>query len=154
MVSHHQATFGSHSRCGSGDIMFYVAEEDSRCSHSNLPFLLFSQEYGLKAHGISYLYLRSWLHALKPTNGKKIKITIASPSKNTVQENKDKEVMAIAKIFALHKNAIRWIHQGKSIICSIWSLLWLDWVWNSNALHFMSLSQYRCLRRKSLENSQ
>ena len=27
MVSHHPAKFGGHSHCGSGDIMFLVAEE-------------------------------------------------------------------------------------------------------------------------------
>ena len=42
MVSHHSAKFGDHRHCGSGDIMFLVAEgENSRCSHFN-PSLLFN----------------------------------------------------------------------------------------------------------------
>ena len=42
MVSHHPAKFGDHGHCGSGDIMFLVAEEEnSRCSRFN-PSLLFS----------------------------------------------------------------------------------------------------------------
>ena len=61
MVSHHPAKFGDHRHCGSGDIMFLVAEEEnSRCSCFNPPLLfnpllLFtSKGHGFKAHGISY----------------------------------------------------------------------------------------------------
>ena len=61
MVSHHPEKFGNHSHCGSGDIMFLVAEEEeSRCSRFNLPLLFnppllfISEGHGLKAHGISY----------------------------------------------------------------------------------------------------
>ena len=60
MVSHHPAKFGDHRHCGSGDIMFLVAEEEnSKCSCFNLPLLLnspllyISKGHGLKAHGIS-----------------------------------------------------------------------------------------------------
>ena len=50
MVGHHLAKFGGHSRCGSGDIVFSVAEEeDCKCSCFNRSL------HGLKAHGlISY----------------------------------------------------------------------------------------------------
>ena len=61
MVSHHPAKFGDHRHCGSGDIMFLVAEEqNSRCSRFNppllfnLPLLFISKGHGLKTHGISY----------------------------------------------------------------------------------------------------
>ena len=61
MVSHHSAKFGDHRYCGSGDIMFLVAEEESsRCSRFNLPLLFnppllfISKRHGLIAHGISY----------------------------------------------------------------------------------------------------
>ena len=61
MVSHHPAKFGDHRHCGSGDIMFLVAEEEnSRCSHFNPPLLFnplllfISKGHGLKAHGISH----------------------------------------------------------------------------------------------------
>ena len=61
MVSHHSAKFGDHRHCGSGDIMFLIAEEqNSRCSCSNPPvlfihsLLFISKGRGLKIHGISY----------------------------------------------------------------------------------------------------
>ena len=55
MVSHHPAKFGDHRHCGSGDIMFLVAEEEnSRCSHFNPPLLFISIGHELKEHGISY----------------------------------------------------------------------------------------------------
>ena len=55
MVSHHPAKFGDHRHCGSGDIMFLVAEEEnSRCSRFNPPLLFISKGHGLKAHGISH----------------------------------------------------------------------------------------------------
>ena len=50
------AKFDGHRQCGSGDIVFFLVpeEEDSRCSHFNLPLLLIFGGYGLKANGISY----------------------------------------------------------------------------------------------------
>ena len=59
MVSYHPAKFGDHRHCGSGDIMFLVAEEEnSRRSRFNKPLLfnppLLFISKGLKAHGISY----------------------------------------------------------------------------------------------------
>ena len=61
MVSHHPTKFGDHRHCGSGDIMFLVAEkENSRCSRFNPallfnpPLLFISKGHGLKAHDISY----------------------------------------------------------------------------------------------------
>ena len=61
MVSHHPAKFGDHGHCGSGDIMFLVAEkENSRCSRFspsllfNPPLLVISKGHRLKANGISY----------------------------------------------------------------------------------------------------
>ena len=54
MVSHHSAKFGNHEHCGSGDIFLVAEEENSRCSHFNLPLLLISKGHELKAHGISY----------------------------------------------------------------------------------------------------
>ena len=61
MVSHHPAKFGDHRHCGSGDIIFLVAEEEnSRCSLFNPPLLFnprllcISKGHGLKADGISY----------------------------------------------------------------------------------------------------
>ena len=56
MVSIHPAKFGGHRHCGSGDIIFLIAEEeDSRCSRFNPPLLFISKGNGLKAHGISVL---------------------------------------------------------------------------------------------------
>ena len=53
MVSYNPAKFGGHGHCGSGYIMFLVAEkEDSRCSCCNPPFLFISKEHGLKAHDL------------------------------------------------------------------------------------------------------
>ena len=53
--------FGDHRHCGSGAIMFLVAEEqNSKCSRFNLPLLfnppllLISKGHGLKTHGTSY----------------------------------------------------------------------------------------------------
>ena len=64
MVSHHPAKFGEHRHCGSGDIIFLVAEEQNpRCSRFNAPLLLnppllfISKRHGLKTHGISYINL-------------------------------------------------------------------------------------------------
>ena len=55
MVSHHPEKFGDHRHCGSGDIMFSVAEkENSRCSCFNPTLLFFSKGHGLKSCGISY----------------------------------------------------------------------------------------------------
>ena len=55
MVSHHPAKFDGHRHCGSGDIIFLVAEEEnSRYSLFNQPLLYSSNGHGLKAHGISY----------------------------------------------------------------------------------------------------
>ena len=52
---HPPKKFGGHGRCGSGDIMFSVAEEeDSRCSLFKRPLLLISERHGLKGHDISY----------------------------------------------------------------------------------------------------
>ena len=54
MVSHHPANFGGHSRCGSGDIMFLVAEEeDSRCCCFSPKLLFISKGHGLRAHSIA-----------------------------------------------------------------------------------------------------
>ena len=48
MVSHHPAKFGGPRRCGSGDLIFLVVEEqDSTCFRFN-PQLLFIS----KAHGV------------------------------------------------------------------------------------------------------
>ena len=55
MISHHPAKFGDHKQCGSGDIMFLVAEEENcRCSRFNPSLLFISKGRGLKAHDISY----------------------------------------------------------------------------------------------------
>ena len=52
MVSHHLGMFGGYWRCGSGDILFLVAEEkNSRCSRFSSPLLFFSKGHWLKAHG-------------------------------------------------------------------------------------------------------
>ena len=49
------AMFGAHNHCGSGDIMFSVAEEeDSKYCRFNPPLLFVSKGRSLKAHGISY----------------------------------------------------------------------------------------------------
>ena len=49
MVSHHPTKFGDHRHCGSGDIMFLVAEEEnSRCSRFNPPLMFISKGHGLK----------------------------------------------------------------------------------------------------------
>ena len=76
MVSHHSAKFDDHRHCGSGDIMFLVAEEENcRRSRFSLPLLFnlslvfISKGHGLKAHRISYCQLRSWSHALKAAIG-------------------------------------------------------------------------------------
>ena len=114
MVSHHPANFGNHRHCGSGDIMFLVAEEEiSRCSRFNQPLLfnppllLISKGHGLKAHGISHInsdpgHTRSNQHL-----DKTLKTTFASLSrKSDEKEKKKKTRMAIAKLFAFHANAI------------------------------------------------
>ena len=55
MVSHHPAKFGEHRHCGSGGLMFLVAEEEnSRWSRFNTPLLFISKGHRLKAYGISY----------------------------------------------------------------------------------------------------
>ena len=55
MVSHHPAKFGGCNRCGSGDIMISVPEdEDCRCSRFNPPCLFIFKGYCPKAHGMSY----------------------------------------------------------------------------------------------------
>ena len=51
MVSHHPAEFGDDRHCGSGDIMFLVAEEeDFRCSRLNPSLMFISKGHGFKAH--------------------------------------------------------------------------------------------------------
>ena len=51
MVSYLLATLGSHRPCGSGDILFLVAErQDSTCSLLNLPILCISKARGCHAH--------------------------------------------------------------------------------------------------------
>ena len=55
MVSQHPGKFGDHTRCGSGDIMFSVVEEeDYRCSCFNPPLRFINKGHDLKAHGRSY----------------------------------------------------------------------------------------------------
>ena len=55
MVSHHLAKFGGHRHCGSGDIMFLLAEEEnSRCFRFSPLIRFISKGHGLKAHDISY----------------------------------------------------------------------------------------------------
>ena len=53
MVSLHPANFGANSHWGSGDIMFFVIEEEG-CRCSNLPLLFIYKEHDLKGHGMSY----------------------------------------------------------------------------------------------------
>lgn len=54
MVSLHPANFGANSHWGSGDIMFFVIEEEG-CRCSNLPLLFISMiSHDLKRHGTSY----------------------------------------------------------------------------------------------------
>ena len=65
MVSHHSAKFGDHRHCGSGDMFLVAEEENSRCSHFNLPLLFISKGHGLKAYSISYYSLQSWSHTIK-----------------------------------------------------------------------------------------
>ena len=53
MVSHHPAKLGGHRHCGSGGIMFLVAEEqNSTCSRFNPPLLFISKGHGLETHSI------------------------------------------------------------------------------------------------------
>ena len=55
MVSHHPAKCGGHKHCGSGDIMFLVAEEkNSKCSRFSSSLMFICKGHGLKAQGISY----------------------------------------------------------------------------------------------------
>ena len=55
MVSHHSAKFSDHRHCGTGDMIFLVAEEEnSRCSRFNLSLLFVSKGHRLKAHSMSY----------------------------------------------------------------------------------------------------
>ena len=75
MVTHHPAKFSDQRHCGSGDIMFLVAEEEnSRCCRFNPPLLFISKGHGLKAHGIIILLTpiqvtraqsRNWTKLLK-----------------------------------------------------------------------------------------
>ena len=59
MASHHSAKFGKHRHCDSGDMLLLAEEENSRCSHFNLPLLFnpsllfISKGHGLNAHSIS-----------------------------------------------------------------------------------------------------
>ena len=45
--------FGANSHWDSGDIMFFVIEEEG-CRCSNLPLLFIYKEHDLKGHGMSY----------------------------------------------------------------------------------------------------
>ena len=102
MVCHHPVKIGGHRHCCSGDIMFLVAEEeDSRCSRFN-PSLKGTGRnhtaYHIDSSDPGHTRLEQQLH-------KNFKITFASPSRNTVEKNEKKKIMAIAKLFALHANA-------------------------------------------------
>ena len=55
MVSHHIAKFGGHRKCGSGDIMFLLVEEqDSTCPLLNPSVLLIAKAHGVKRYQISF----------------------------------------------------------------------------------------------------
>ena len=55
MISHHPVKFGSHRYCGSGNIMFLIAEEEnSRCSRFDSPLLCVSKGHEVKVHDIYY----------------------------------------------------------------------------------------------------
>ena len=94
MVSHHSAKFGDHRHCGSGDIMFLVAEEEnSRCSRFNPPslfnppLLFIFKGHGLKAYGMSYPdHTRS-----KQQFDKTLKITFAGLSRKSDEKEKKKK---------------------------------------------------------------
>ena len=82
--------------------MFLVAEEeDSRCSHFN-PSLKDTgwnhTAYHIDSSDPGHTRLEQQLH-------KNFQITFASPSRNTLEKNEKKKIMAIAKLFALHANA-------------------------------------------------
>ena len=59
MVSHHPAKFGDHSRCGSGDIMFSVAEE----KHGEKKIMAIERLFTLQANAISFSAKRKSLLA-------------------------------------------------------------------------------------------
>ena len=53
MFSHHPANFVGQKHCGSGDILFLVAEgQDCTCSGLNLSLLFISKTHVMKAHGM------------------------------------------------------------------------------------------------------
>ena len=65
MVNHRPATFDDHKHCGSGDIIYLVAdEEDARCSSYNPSSLFISKGHDLKAQSIILTTLVLVTHAL------------------------------------------------------------------------------------------
>ena len=107
MVSNHPAKFGNHRHCGSGDIMFLVAEEqNSRCSRFNPP-LLFNPLYCLFLKNLVWKHTAHHIINSDPGHtrskqhlDKTSKITFTSPSKNTAEKEKTK-TLAITKRYAL-----------------------------------------------------
>ena len=93
MVNHHPAKFRDHRHCGSGDVMFLVAEkENSRCSHFNLPLLFISKGHGLKAYAYHIIHSNLGHTRSKQQLNKTLKITFASLSrKSDEKENKKKK---------------------------------------------------------------
>ena len=62
--------------------------------------------HGLKAHGISYKYLRSWSHTLKVAIGEKFENNFCQ-SVQKVEKNEKNEIMTTAELLACYLNVIK-----------------------------------------------
>ena len=83
-MMHQPAKFGGHRRCGGGDIIFLVDEEEhSRWSDFNL-LLQFITTYHINNSDPCHMYLNQQL-------GKNLKITFVCPSENTDEKEKKKQ---------------------------------------------------------------
>ena len=62
--------------------------------------------HGLKAHGISYKYLRSWSHTLKVAIEEKFENNFCQ-SVQKVEKNEKNEIITTAKLLAFYLNVIK-----------------------------------------------
>ena len=85
MIKHHPAKFGTHRHYVSIYIMFLVVEEqDSTCSHLNLPLVLVSWKYtthDVNKYDIGHI-------SLKQKKRKNPQTNFVSPPKNTDEKKK------------------------------------------------------------------
>ena len=75
-------------------------------------YFLFLKDMALK-HAACHINNSDPSHTrLKQQLDKNLKITFASPSKSAEEKKKDSKIIAIAKLFALHANAINLKHSS------------------------------------------